>query len=161
MFQFISTEKQLMKERREREALRARQGQSEAASAILFVTLAEAGTIDEATAAEHTELFAPLSAGVSYKIGAIRQYGGMLYRCIQSHTLKEDWSPDKLPSLWKQIGNPNEEFPPWSQPIGAQDAYEAGDKVSHKEKKWMSVADANVWEPGTYGWEEYDSKRTE
>lgn len=37
---------------------------------------------------------------------------------------------------------------------GAQDAYALGAKVSHNEKHWISIVDANVWEPGEYGWEE-------
>ena len=57
--------------------------------------------------------------------------------------------------MWTRIGNPLEEFPEWVQPIGAHDAYEAGSKVSHNGKKWVSTAPANVWEPGVYGWEEY------
>ena len=38
--------------------------------------------------------------------------------------------------------------------IGAHDAYNAGDKVSHNEKHWISNQDGNVWEPGAYGWTE-------
>lgn len=34
------------------------------------------------------------------------------------------------------------------------DAYNTGDKVSYNGKKWISSYDANVWEPGVYGWEE-------
>jgi len=40
------------------------------------------------------------------------------------------------------------------QPIGAQDAYPLGAKVSHDGKHWVSAAANNVWEPGVYGWEE-------
>lgn len=37
---------------------------------------------------------------------------------------------------------------------GAQDAYAKDSKVTHNGKKWISSYDANVWEPGVYGWEE-------
>lgn len=37
---------------------------------------------------------------------------------------------------------------------GAQDAYNTGDKVKHNDKTWESTVDANVWEPGVYGWSE-------
>ena len=47
--------------------------------------------------------------------------------------------------------DPSEEWPKWAQPIGAHDAYTAGAKVSHSEKKWTSDLDNNVWEPGVYG----------
>ncbi len=84
----------------------------------------------------------------------ITQYGGRLYKCLQGHTSGEGWQPDTAPSLWVQIADPAEEWPAWSQPIGAQDAYPLGAKVSHGEKHWLSTADNNVWEPGVYGWEE-------
>ena len=38
--------------------------------------------------------------------------------------------------------------------VGAHDAYNAGDKVSHGGKHWTSTVDSNVWEPGVYGWTE-------
>ena len=123
-------------------------------SSIMFVTLTEGGQIDEATAAEHTELFASWAVPVKYSVGQIRQHGGKLYRCLTDHTSQEDWSPDAAPSLWVAISDPNEEWPAWSQPIGAQDAYPLGAKVSHNEKHWSSTVDNNVWEPGAYGWDE-------
>lgn len=121
---------------------------------IMFVTLAEGGQIDPATAAEHTELFAPWACPVNYTAGQIRQHGGKLYKCLQAHASQEGWTPDAAPSLWVAISDPAEEWPAWSQPIGAQDAYPLGARVSHKEKRWISTADNNVWEPGVYGWEE-------
>lgn len=80
--------------------------------------------------------------------------GGKLYKCLQVHTSQEGWTPDAAPSLWVAISDPAEEWPAWSQPIGAQDAYPLGAKVSHGEKHWLSAVDNNVWEPGVYGWEE-------
>ena len=49
-----------------------------------------------------------------------------------------------------------QEWPVWSQPTGAHDAYSAGDRVSHNGKHWTSNADGNVWEPGVYGWTQDD-----
>lgn len=60
----------------------------------------------------------------------------------------------KAASLWSVAADPAEEWPEWSQPVGAHDAYAAGDKVSHNDKKWKSTCDGNVWEPGVYGWTE-------
>ena len=90
----------------------------------------------------------------SYAVGNIRQYNGELFRCVQAHTSQADWTPDATASLWKKVGDPTEEWPAWSQPIGAHDAYNSGDKVSHNGKHWTSNVDANVWEPGVYGWTE-------
>ena len=121
---------------------------------LMFVTLAEGGQIDEVTAAEHTELFAPWAFPVSYTVGQIRRHGGKLYKCLTAHTSQEDWGPDVAPSLWVGISDPAEEWPAWSQPIGAHDAYPLGAKVNHCEKHWTSTVANNVWEPGVYGWEE-------
>ena len=45
----------------------------------------------------------------------------------------------------------------WRQPTGAQDAYAKGDKVWYPEKDttvYVSLVDANVWQPTTPGlWE--------
>ena len=123
-------------------------------ASLAFVTLAEAGQIDDATAVEHAAQFGTWAQPVTYKAGAIRLYGGRLYRCIQAHTSQEGWEPPEAVSLWSEIADPSEEWPAWSQPIGAHDAYSAGDKVSHAGKKWTSALDSNVWEPGVYGWTE-------
>lgn len=121
---------------------------------IMFVTMAEAGTIDPVTAAEHAELFAEWTYPVGYTVGQIRRYNGTLYKCVQAHTSQADWTPDTASSLWSKTSDPAEEWPEWSQPVGAHDAYSKGAKVSHKEKHWISTVDSNVWEPGVYGWEE-------
>lgn len=123
-------------------------------AAIGFVTLAEAGEIDDATAGEHAELFSPWESGVKYEAGNLRKYGGQLYRCIQAHTSQADWTPDAAVSLWVKAADPAEEWPEWSQPVGAADAYDQGAKVSHNGKHWTSDVAANVWEPGVYGWTE-------
>ena len=92
--------------------------------------------------------------GYEYFAGERVSYNGLFYRCIQSHTSQIDWTPDKAVSLWANISDPAEEWPEWKQPAGAHDAYAKGDKVSHNEKHWISDMDANVYEPGVYGWNE-------
>lgn len=42
----------------------------------------------------------------------------------------------------------------WIQPTGAHDAYAKGARVTHDGKKWVSLVDSNVWEPGVSGWEQ-------
>lgn len=123
---------------------------------IAFVTMAEAGTIDAVTASEHSDLFSPWAYPIAYTEGQIRRFtDGKLYRCISNHTSQEDWSPDVVVSLWVAISDPAEEWPAWSQPVGAHDAYDQGAKVTHSDKKWTSDVNGNVWEPGVYGWTEY------
>lgn len=121
---------------------------------IVFVKLAETEQLDDTTLTEHVAQFSAWAYPVSYAAKAICQYGGKLYRCLQAHTSQEDWTPTAAASLWKEIGDPTVEYPAWSQPIGATDAYALGDKVSHNGKKWVSTCANNVWEPGAYGWEE-------
>ena len=121
---------------------------------IMFVTMAEAGNIDDVTAAEHADLFSPWAYPVNYIKDQIRRHNGALYRCLSDHTSQADWTPDTAPSLWVGISDPAEEWPKWGQPVGAHDSYNTGDKVSHDGKHWISNTDGNVWEPGVYGWTE-------
>lgn len=121
---------------------------------ITFVTLTKKGDIDDVTASEHADLFEPWVTSKAYAVGDIVSYNGLLYRCVQAHTSQADWTPDLTPALWTKIGDPTEEYPAWSQPLGAHDAYAQGAKVSHNGKKWTSDVANNVWEPGVYGWTE-------
>ena len=63
------------------------------------------------------------------------------------------YPPEQVPAIYKRVFL--EEWPEWIQPTGAHDAYAKDAKVTHKGKKWTSDVDANVWEPGVYGWTEY------
>lgn len=121
-------------------------------SDIVFVLLSESGTIDEVTATEHIDVFAQWEPNVAYVAGNLRSYQDKLYKCLQAHTSQDNWTPDTVPALWKEAGNPADEWPEWSQPIGAVDAYMKGDKVSYDGEHWISDIDNNVWSPTTYGW---------
>lgn len=103
-------------------------------------------------ALQSVELFPKWAAGISVTVGKRYQYNEVLYRVVQSHTTQSDWTPDITPALWTVVSL--EEWPEWKQPVGASDAYNKGDKVSHDGKHWESDVDANVWEPGVYGWSE-------
>lgn len=99
--------------------------------------------------------------GVAYTAETSKvQYNGLLYKCLQSHTSQASWTPTDAPSLWVRIDDPAEEWPEWRQPQGAHDAYAKGAKVTHNEKHWVSDIDANVWEPGVYGWTESPIEET-
>ena len=103
-------------------------------------------------ALQSVELFPKWEAGISVTAGDRYQYNGVLYRVVQSHTTQTDWTPDITPALWTVVSL--DEWPEWKQPVGSSDAYNKGDKVSHNGKHWVSDVDANVWEPGVYGWSE-------
>ena len=105
-------------------------------------------------ALEVTDLFIPWRSETEYAVGDRVQYDGSLYACVQAHTSQPNWTPDAVPALWKRVTV--EEWPEWVQPTGVQDAYALGDKVTHNDKRWVSDYDNNVWEPGVYGWSEWN-----
>lgn len=109
-------------------------------------------TLDDATALTGVELFPAWATDTAYAVGDRVQYNGVLYKCIQAHTSQADWMPDATPALWVIVSI--EEWPEWIQPTGAHDAYDKDAKVSHNGKHWKNTMDANVYEPGVYGWEE-------
>ena len=111
-----------------------------------------AASLSDAEALEAPMLFPSWKAGTDYGADQRIEYGGTLYRCVQAHTSQTDWTPPATPALWVVVSL--EEWPDWVQPTGAHDAYAAGAKVSHAGKHWTSNVDANVWEPGVYGWTE-------
>ena len=84
--------------------------------------------------------------------GKIVCYGDALYKVIIPHTAQADWTPSEAAPLFTKVSIA--EYPDWVQPTGAHDAYNKGDKVAYDGKHWVSTADANVWQPGVYGWEE-------
>lgn len=109
-------------------------------------------TLDDTTALTGVELFPAWATNVAYAVGNRVQYNGTLYKCVQAHTSQADWMPDATPALWVIVSV--EEWPEWIQPTGAHDAYDKDAKVSHNGKHWKNTIDANVYEPGVYGWEE-------
>lgn len=104
-------------------------------------------------------VFPAYEIGKKYKAKDVFSYGvngvedPQLYQVLQEHTSSETWPPDISPSLYKAIGVTEEGYPEWAQPLGASDAYNTGDIVSYKGTLYKSTVDANVWEPGVYGWE--------
>ena len=111
-----------------------------------------AAQLTDEDALESVELFPLWHSGWMYLADMRVQYDGVLYRCVQPHRAQDDWTPDITPALWTVVSI--DEWPEWIQPTGAHDAYNTGDKVSHNEKRWVSVMDANIYEPGVYGWDE-------
>ena len=96
-------------------------------------------------------------AGNEYENKAVVNYNGTLYRAIQAvpASVTQTYTPDQANSYWKRIGEPNEEgIYAWSQPYGATDCYQIGDKVTYQGKTWECTVANCVWAPGVYGWKE-------
>lgn len=109
-------------------------------------------SLNDADALDGVELFPQWITEHAYEVNDRVKFENVLYKCVQAHTSQESWPPNLTPALWVRVTV--EEWPEWVQPIGAQDAYNEGDKVSHNGKHWVSMVNNNVWEPSVYGWEE-------
>ena len=107
--------------------------------------------IPDEDAPDAMTLFRKWEPGMDLVLNQRLQHAGKLYKVNQPHTSQEGWEPDKTPALFTEIAKPGE-IPEWRQPTGAQDAYSKGDQVRHGGQIWESDIDANVWEPGVYGW---------
>jgi len=128
-------------------------------AALTFVHLAQTEQFDDTTVMEHAAMFPAWDINWTGKAGTIMWDEGQLYRSLHEIGPGQNAKPSTTPSLWKRIGNPADEWPEWSAPIGTEDAYKMGDKVSHNGKKWICTAVGgdgvyNIWEPGVYGWSE-------
>lgn len=108
--------------------------------------------LDDETALTGVQLFPMWRTETAYEANDRIQYNSVLYKCVQAHTSQDDWTPDVTPALWKVVSV--EAYPEWIQPTGAHDAYDKDAVVSHNGKHWKNIMDANVYEPGVYGWEE-------
>lgn len=100
--------------------------------------------------------------GNEYENKAVVRYNGVLYRAIQrvDSTTTTNHTPDQANSYWKRVDEPNEEgIYEWSQPYGATDCYQIGDKVTYQGKTWKGAVANNVWAPGVGNfWKEISSE---
>lgn len=114
-----------------------------------------AENLDDETAELNPVVFPKWAVGVEYVKDFRVKYEDVVYKVLQDHTSQADWTPDVAVSLFVRVHqqDPQDEYPEWIQPTGSHDAYNKGDKVTHNEKHWESLIDANVWEPGTVGTE--------
>lgn len=153
------TEEELV-EQAKAEAIVEKSNQIE--KAITMMVNLQVSTMSEEQMLEVEMLFNEWAAGNSYSIGDVVRYSGGLYKALQNPTAKEIYSPDIYTSGWKRIGEPNEEgIYPWSQPLGATDAYALGAKVTYNGKTYESEIANNVWAPDVYGWKEVTSTTEE
>ena len=96
--------------------------------------------------------FPSFEIGKSYLANEKVVFRSKLYKVIQAHTSQSDWTPDQVPALFVEV-MPDGVIGPWRQPLGAHDAYKAGDKVYFNGHVYVSKIDNNVWSPDSYGWE--------
>lgn len=99
-------------------------------------------------------LYPAWNIGIEYKVGDMVEYLGELYEVIQAHTSQDDWRPPDVSALFT-LRSPEGVIPEWTQPTGAHDAYNIGDKVTFEGAVYESLIDANAWSPTEYpqGWQ--------
>lgn len=99
------------------------------------------------------DIYEPYEVGKAYKTGDVFKVEDKLYEVIREHTSQADWVPSSIPTLYKNW-NPDHVIPEWTQPIGAHDAYNVGNKVTFQGTMYESLINANVWSPTAYpkGW---------
>ena len=108
--------------------------------------------LDDEVAAKVPSLFEPWKPDETVVAGTRRYFKGtgLVYECVIGHKTQSDWAPDVTPNLWKVISL--EEWPLWIRPTGAHDAYAKDAQVTWNDEHWISDYDANIWEPGVFGW---------
>lgn len=149
-----------MEEKAAEEAQKVYNSQLETAVSMFVNT--QVSTMSEEDMLQVEMLFAEWTIGNAYKTGDVVRYQGGLWQALQNSTARNIYTPDQFVAGWKRIGNPNPEgIFPWSQPLGATDAYPLGAKVTHNGKTWKNTIANNVWEPGVYGWEEVSDETTD
>lgn len=110
-----------------------------------------AQSLDDDTASITPEIFPAFDPdGHSYKTRDKIRYNNKTYRVLQDHISQADWTPDTAHSLFAEVLNDG--INEWVQP-DSTNPYMKGDKVKHLGKKWESLIDNNVWEPGVTGTE--------
>ena len=79
---------------------------------------------------------------------------GHTYRNTSGQWLSH--SPYEYPRGYECLDcEPVADWAPWVQPVpgsGTNEPYAKDAKVTHKDKRWTSNLDGNVWAPGVYGW---------
>jgi len=119
---------------------------------VVVQTLLDADLLSPTDLTKVSKYYRDWATGTSYIVGDIANYAQGTYKCVQAHTSQPDWTPPQVPALWTAYIDPTGPPTAWVQPAGAHDAYSKNIRVTHNTFTWVSLIDANVWEPGVYGW---------
>lgn len=147
------TESELIAEKESEAQMAESELNAEQVKKLLRMT---AETLTEEQQVEVVSIFPAWKPNISVLLNEKYQYGGLLYKVVQSHTTQLDWTPDIVPALFTRVAPP-EVIPDWVQPTGAQDVYMKGDKVHFptiNDPVYESLIDNNSWSPQEYaaGW---------
>lgn len=122
---------------------------------------------DESQMQEIAGLYPAWAPGQNYKNKAILRYGvnalgdPQLWQVIGDHPSQAQYPPDVDITHYKRLGIAEGGYTIWTQPLGAEDAYQLGDRVSYNDTVWectsVDAGGNNTWTPGVYGWTEVTS----
>ena len=76
---------------------------AEEVTALLIRQQINTLSVDDNTALRMREFYPVWEAGQDYDTGYKVQYGGALYKALQTHTSQDGWEPENAPSLWAEI----------------------------------------------------------
>ena len=82
--------------------------------------------------------------------GAYRKHNGKTWVSLQDDNVFEPGV-----ASWREVWATATDTPPnWIQPVGSEDAYRTGERVTHNGTTWHTLRDFNTREPGTFdaGW---------
>ena len=118
-----------------------------AAAAAAGITIkAQLDTIGDAAVAEVAALFPDWTPGAKVKPGDVLAWDGTLVEVIQGHTTQADWTPDKVPALFKVHRTP--EMTAWVAGITVA----AGERFTFGGATWECLQAHTTqqgWEPPT------------
>lgn len=118
---------------------------AQTAATRLTVTPLMADTAKMSDESKLTALFDVFDPdGHAYSVGDVASYDGVLYRVVQAHKSQADWTPDKVPALFKVHRTP--EMTEWVAGI----AVKAGERFGYGGATWEVVQGHTTqkgWEP--------------
>ena len=116
-----------------------------AAAAAASITIkAQLDTIGDDAVAEVAALFPDWTPGVAVAPGDVLAWDGTLVEVIQAHTTQADWTPDRVPALFKVHRTP--EMTAWVAGITVA----AGERFGYGGATWECVQAHTTqkgWEP--------------
>ncbi len=116
-----------------------------AATAAARITIkGQLDSISDAAVAEVAALFPDWTPGAKVKPGDVLAWDGTLVECIQAHTTQADWTPGKVPALFRIHRTP--EMTEWVAGI----AVKAGERFTYGGATWECVQAHTTqkgWEP--------------
>ena len=118
-----------------------------AAAAAASITIkAQLDTIGDDAVTAVAALFPDWTPGVKVQPGDVLAWDGTLVECIQAHTAQADWTPDKVPALFKVHRTP--EMTTWVAGITVA----AGERFTFGGATWECLQAHTTqqgWEPPT------------